>query len=84
MHINNLITEDDTAGMDPKKTILEVTADPDTEKPIKKKRKRHNSAMLTIAKARNEAVHTTASTFAEGDSHPIGTNITYKKGGGVL
>ncbi len=55
----------------------EIQSKPET------KRKKHNSALLAVAKARSGSVHRAANFFSEGH-HPIGTNISYKKGGGVL
>jgi hypothetical protein len=84
MHTENLITEDDTLDTDIPENKTVETDEKNLEKPGKKKRKRHNSAMLAVAKARNEAIHRADNALEDGSFHPIGTNITYKNGGGIL
>jgi hypothetical protein len=62
--------------------IIKTIDDENSARP-EVKRKKHNSALLAVAKARSEAIHKAGTSFSDG-LHPIGTNITYKKRWGVL
>ena len=87
MHTENLITEKDA----PENNTPETGAPEENKENLndpssaqsQRKRKKHNSALLAIAKARSEATHRTSNGASDG-LHPIGTNITYKDGEGVL
>jgi hypothetical protein len=84
MNLNNLITEDDTQKQDLPENKAGEGSEQGAEKPVKKKRKRLYSALPAVAKARNEAIHSSGHSTSDGGLHPTGTNITYKKGEGIL
>jgi hypothetical protein len=80
MHSENGITENDMPETGAPEENKENLSSPSSAQ-SKRKRKKHNSALLAIAKARSEATHRTTNGASDG-LHPIGTNITYKDGEG--